>query len=703
LNTLDKNSLNDEQLRAVQHTTGPALVSAGAGSGKTRILTYRIYNLIKSGKAAPNEILALTFTNKAANEMKSRLVSLLGKGFQFPWSGNWVGTFHSISNRVLNIFIKELSPNYKKNFIIYDRNDQVKILKNTIKKLDLDINSYNTGHLLGLISRLKNNYIQDEWETKWRFEDDNQKKIIYGYQSSLAENNAMDFDDLILNFYELVSSNERVKKHLQKIFKYILVDEYQDTNEMQFKLLNVLAGSHKNLFVVGDEDQCIYGWRGASIKNILEFETLYPDTRFFKLEENYRSTPEILDVANQLISFNKERKEKELFTHNSNGPRIDVVRQFDNREETNYVANQILTYRKDNEFNLNEIAIFYRTNAQSRILEDVLRQNKIQYKIFGNISFYDRAEIKDIICFLRLLINPYDTISFDRTINIPPRGIGIKTLRTLKSLKAESNVDFISLIADCGNNNVFSKKVTSNLAKLSQALKNALFDIENEMPISESIQKFLINIEFFDYISKDNEDKIENISEFLNLISEYEQNTENPTLNDFLNTLSISSAIDDLDSEEGKVSLMTVHLAKGLEFPCVFVLGMEDGVFPHSRSLDVDESSIEEERRLCYVAFTRAMKKLHISHRRERKEFGAPIYCQQSQFIDEIEDNKNVQIIDSGYPEEDYNLENKVSHYRFGEGVIVVDDIDNDIDDFITVLFDSGVKKRVSVFDLEEI
>jgi DNA helicase-2/ATP-dependent DNA helicase PcrA len=550
---------------------------------------------------------------------------------------------------------------------------------------------------------LKNNYIQDEWETKWRFEDDNQKKIIYGYQSSLAENNAMDFDDLILNFYELVSSNERVKKHLQKIFKYILVDEYQDTNEMQFKLLNVLAGSHKNLFVVGDEDQCIYGWRGASIKNILEFETLYPDTRFFKLEENYRSTPEILDVANQLISFNKERKEKELFTHNSNGPRIDVVRQFDNREETNYVANQILTYRKDNEFNLNEIAIFYRTNAQSRILEDVLRQNKIQYKIFGNISFYDRAEIKDIICFLRLLINPYDTISFDRTINIPPRGIGIKTLRTLKSLKAESNVDFISLIADCGNNNVFSKKVTSNLAKLSQALKNALFDIENEMPISESIQKFLINIEFFDYISKDNEDKIENISEFLNLISEYEQNTENPTLNDFLNTLSISSAIDDLDSEEGKVSLMTVHLAKGLEFPCVFVLGMEDGVFPHSRSLDIDESSIEEERRLCYVAFTRAMKKLHISHRRERKEFGAPIYCQQSQFIDEIEDNKNVQIIDSGYPEEDYNLENKVSHYRFGEGVIVVDDIDNDIDDFITVLFDSGVKKRVSVFDLEEI
>jgi len=614
-----------------------------------------------------------------------------------------VGTFHSISNRVLNIFIKELSPKYKKNFIIYDRNDQVKILKNTIKKLDLDTNSYNTSHLLGLVSRLKNNYIQDEWETKWEFEDDNQKKIIYGYQSSLVENNAMDFDDLILNFYGLVSSNERVKKHLQKNFKYILVDEYQDTNEMQFKLLNVLAGSHKNLFVVGDEDQCIYGWRGASIKNILEFETLYPDTQFFKLEENYRSTPEILDVANQLISFNKERKDKELFTHNSNGSRIDVVRQFDNREEANYVASQISTYRKDNEFNLNEIAIFYRTNAQSRILEDVLRQNKIQYKIFGNISFYDRAEIKDIICFLRLLINPYDTISFDRIINIPPRGIGAKTLKTLKLLKVESNVDFISLIADCSNNNVFPKKVTSNLAKLSQALKDSLSDIENEMPISESIQKFLINIEFFDHISKDNEDKIENISEFLNLVSEYEQNTESPTINDFLNTLSISSAIDDLDSKEGKVSLMTVHLAKGLEFPCVFIVGMEDGVFPHSRSLDMGESSIEEERRLCYVAFTRAMKKLHISHRRERNEFGAPIYCQQSQFIDEIEDNKNVQIIDGRYFEEDDNLQNKVSHYRFGEGVVVVDDIDDDIGDFITVRFDSGVKKRVSVFDLEEV
>ena len=404
-----------------------------------------------------------------------------------------------------------------------------------------------------------------------------------------------------------------------------------------------------------------------------------------------------------LISFNKERKDKELFTHNSNGSRIDVVRQFDNREEANYVASQISTYRKDNEFNLNEIAIFYRTNAQSRILEDVLRQNIIQYKIFGNISFYDRAEIKDIICFLRLLINPYDAISFDRIINVPTRGIGAKTLKTLKLLKVESNVDFISLIANCSNNNLFPKKVTLNLAKLSQALKDTLSDIENEMPISESIQKFLINIEFFDYISKDNEDKIENISEFLNLVSEYEQNTENPTVNDFLNTLSISSAIDDLDSKEGKVSLMTVHLAKGLEFPCVFILGMEDGVFPHSRSLDMGESSIEEERRLCYVAFTRAMKKLHISHRRERNEFGAPIYCQQSQFIDEIEDNKNVQIIDSGYLEEDDNLQNKVSHYRFGEGVVVVDDIDDDIGDFITVLFDSGVKKRVSVFDLEEV
>ena len=305
----------------------------------------------------------------------------------------------------------------------------------------------------------------------------------------------MDFDDLILNFYELVSSNERVKKHLQKSFKYILVDEYQDTNEMQFKLLNVLAGSHKNLFVVGDEDQCIYGWRGASTKNILEFETLYPDTQFFKLEENYRSTPEILDVANQLISFNKERKDKELFTHNSNGSRIDVVRQFDNREEANYVASQISTYRKDNEFNLNEIAIFYRTNAQSRILEDVLRQNKIQYKIFGNISFYDRAEIKDIICFLRLLINPYDAISFDRIINVPTRGIGAKTLKTLKLLKVESNVDFISLIANCSNNNLFPKKVTLNLAKLSQALKDTLSDIE--LPIYQ-MNYLTIKWQFFD-------------------------------------------------------------------------------------------------------------------------------------------------------------------------------------------------------------
>ncbi len=689
MNILDKYKLNPNQLKATNHINGPALVLAGAGSGKTRILTLRILNLVKLEIADSNQILALTFTNKAADEIRDRLSSMLGSENIFPW----MGTFHSISYKILRIFIDELAPKYKKGFAIYDTSDQTRLLKDVIKSLDLDLDQYSPQLIKSIIDTLKNSLPYDEWS----IEDKNRKKIIETYQKKLEENNAMDFGDLILNCYELVSKNAKVKNYLRKIFKYILIDEYQDTNEIQFKLIKQLLTKEENLFAVGDDNQLIYGWRGASVENILNFESLFPKTRIYKLEQNYRSTPQILDVANKLIANNIKRMDKNLWTSNENGDRVELVSHYSDIIESEYVAKKILEYKED--FKLNEIAVFYRTNAQSRVLEDSLRKKKINYRIFGNISFYERAEIKDIVCYLRLISNPDDSVAFNRIINTPPRGIGAKTLQKMINLKDEGS-NYIDLLRICLDSKVFSKKSEILVRKLIESIDNFLLNLKKSQSISESFEHLLVQLKYQEYLN--DEDRVENISEFINVISDFEEATDHNDLSEFLNTLSISSSVDGLDSSNESVTLMTVHLAKGLEFPCVFFVGLEDQIIPHSRTHDhADE--LEEERRLCYVAITRAIKKLHLSYAMFRKVFGQTMPSGKSRFVDEIADSENILRFDLEKSEMSADLNNneKVFHYRFGSGFIVHED-DDVIEDVVSVQFDSGYRKKVFIHDLEE-
>ena len=434
LNNLDE-KLNINQLDAINHKDGPALVLAGAGSGKTKVLTIKIASLIKNKKCGTNELLALTFTNKASKEMIFRISQILSSKLDFPW----MGTFHSISYKILRINSELLRGNYNSNFSIYDPTDQLKIIKNIIKINDLDLNKYEPAKIRGKIDSLKNSLLYDEWE----FEDDKEEQIIKTYQSKLESLNAMDFGDLILKFYELLTINNNFKERIQKLFKYVFVDEYQDTNIIQFRLINIISNPDKNLFAVGDEDQSIYGWRGANIENILQFKKFYPDTKVYKLEQNYRSTPQILNVSNHLISNNSERLEKNMWTENVKKENVKLWSFDDDREEAKHVAKEIL--KNLNVFKYEDIAVFYRTNAQSRVLEEELRKANIKYKIYGNISFYERSEVKDCISFLKFIINPEDEIAFDRIINLPPRGLGKKTVEKIKNISVKENENHYKL------------------------------------------------------------------------------------------------------------------------------------------------------------------------------------------------------------------------------------------------------------------
>ena len=475
-----------------------------------------------------------------------------------------------------------------------------------------------------------------------------------------------------------------------------MVDEYQDTNDIQFKLIKLLLNSEDNLFVVGDDNQLIYGWRGASVDTILNFETLFPKTVIYKLEQNYRSTPQILDVANNLISNNKKKMEKNLWTSNPKGDLVELTSQRSDIEEAEYVANKIKEYSGD--YKLSDVAIFYRTNAQSRVLEDQLRKKKIQYKIFGNISFYDRAEIKDLVCYLRLIVNPEDGIAFNRIINTPARGIGSKTLQKLMNLKKE-DVSYLDLLNVGVDHKVFSKKSEVLVLKLITAIDTFSVSLENGGIISECTEQFLIDLQYQEHLK--DEDRVENISEFINVISDYEENINENNLSEFLNSLSISSSVDGLDSSSESITLMTIHLAKGLEFPCVFFVGIEDQIVPHSRTHD-NENEIEEERRLCYVAITRAIKKLHLSYANFRKVFGQIIPSGKSRFVEEIANSENILRLDgiSTNSGNSSNEEKKVFHYRFGTGCIVYSD-DDSIEDVVLVQFDSGFRKKVFIHDLE--
>ena len=684
---ISEDNLNKNQMEAISHSSGPALVLAGAGSGKTRVLTLKITSLIRDKICGSNQILGLTFTNKAANEMKARIEKVLGSKLDFPW----VGTFHSISYKILRINSAMLGGTYNSNFSIYDPSDQLKLLKKIIKDLDLDNNKYDPSRMRGKIDSLKNSHLYDEWE----FDDEKELQIAKKYQLALEQSNSMDFGDLILKFYELMTKNESFKVKMQNLFKYVFVDEYQDTNIIQFKLINLLASPEKNLFAVGDEDQSIYGWRGANIDNILNFKKYFPETKIYKLEQNYRSTPQILNVSNSLIMNNSERLEKKMWTSNSAGSMVDLQEYSDDREEAKSIACKIYDNKKNYKFQ--DVAVFYRTNAQSRVLEEEFRKLGVQYRIFGSISFYERSEVKDCFSFLKFITNPDDEIAFDRIINIPSRGIGKKTLERIKSIFQNSENNFLQTLETCLNSSVFSKKTFLSISNLIKEINSFKLNLESYNSISESFELFLKNISYFDFLN--DEDRLGNVSELLNFISEYEQGIDKPDVNEFLNSIMLSSSIDQMNPDSSYVTLMTVHLAKGLEFQSVYVVGLEEGLFPHSRAM-YSVGELEEERRLCYVAMTRAINYLHLSYCKMRRQFGSIIYSNASQFLDEISSCEEVNILQENQQVPDES--NRVFHYKFGQGYLVDSDID-EYDEVVTVEFDSGYRKKVFIADLEEV
>ncbi len=633
---MDLSILNDMQRKAVLKTDGALLLLAGAGSGKTRVLTYRIAHLINDLEVHPSNILAITFTNKAANEMRERVAGIIGSDA----NNMWISTFHSCCVRILRKDIDKIG--YTRSFVIYDRSDQMTLMKDCIKELNINDKMYEAKTVLGHISDAKDRMINSKRFKEIHQNDfrmSNVAKIYSLYQERLLRNNALDFDDLIMKAIEILENNEGVLDFYQRKFRYIMVDEYQDTNRAQYKLVNMLAKRHGNLCVVGDDDQSIYGWRGADIKNILEFEKDYDDALVVKLEQNYRSTQTILDAANKVISNNITRKDKKLWTESDLGDRIRTFKSRDEREEGDFIAHSIKKLNSDNdkEVEYRDCAILYRTNAQSRAIEEALIKQNIKYRIFGGIKFYERKEIKDLISYLRIIQNPVDDISLKRIINVPKRGIGLRTLEKIEDVALIKRESMYLSLYDAENIDV-STRVKSKLREFT-TLISALSAMKDAYSVTKLIEKVLENTGYIKELEKDdsieNQTRIENLKEFLSVAVEFEKTSEEKDLETFLATISLISDMDSSDEDDNYVSLMTLHSAKGLEFPVVFLAGLEEGVFPISRAL-TDEIELEEERRLCYVGITRAMKTLYMTYAASRTIYGKTNYSRISRFIGEL-------------------------------------------------------------------
>lgn len=627
------NSLNDKQREAASHDKGPILVIAGAGTGKTRVLTHRTAYLIKSGKAMPWEILAITFTNKAADEMKERIGQLI----EYSIDKMWIGTFHSICVRILRRFIDRIG--YDKNFTIYDADDQKIVIKDCIKELELDPKTYNYNSIKALISNEKNRlntpdeYIKDNYTN---FVNRNKGEVYSLYEKKLKASNSLDFDDLIVKTLKILETNEDVLELYQERFKYILVDEYQDTNNVQYNLIRILGkkkNGESNVFVVGDEDQSIYGWRGADISNILNFEKDFKGAEIVKLEKNYRSTNVILNAANGVIKNNCQRKGKNLYTEFKDGNLIRILETDNERDEAFTTAALI---RKDNrDIDYSEIAILYRTNAQSRALEEGLIREGIPYKIVGGVKFYDRKEIKDVMAYLSLILNQKDDISFERIINVPRRKLGKKSIGVISNYasrgisKFEASYDYnqMDLMPS-------AKKSIESFVSMIEMLMIK----KDVMPLSEFITDVIEDTGLKNMLLQDDtvegRSRVENIDEFLSAAKDFEERYLDNTLEDFLAHISLLADVDKTDSIKDVVTLMTVHSAKGLEFDTVFLTGLEDGIFPIIRN--DDEGDIEEERRLFYVAITRAKRMLYITHARDRMRYGSHEMRMKSRFLEEI-------------------------------------------------------------------
>ncbi|AFM40241.1 ATP-dependent DNA helicase PcrA [Desulfosporosinus acidiphilus SJ4] len=732
--------LNSVQREAAEHQEGPLLILAGAGSGKTRVLTYRIAHLIARG-VDPGDILAITFTNKAAKEMRDRVTTLVGS----EGRGLWVSTFHSACVRILRRDIEHL-PGYTRNFVIYDAGDQLALIKGCLKEKNLDEKKFSPRGVASVISDAKNKLLDPEGFAV-QASDYFQSKVVdlyRDYQKKLRTNNALDFDDIIMLTVKLFRENDRVLDYYQEKFRYILVDEYQDTNHAQYMLIKLLASRYRNLCVVGDDDQSVYGWRGADIQNILDFERDYPEAKVIKLEQNYRSTQKILDAANAVVRNNEGRKEKSLWTENSSGQPIVCYVSNDERDEARYVVERIQRLHELEGRPYSDFTVLYRTNAQSRILEEQLMKAALPYRIFSGLKFYQRLEIKDMLAYLRLIYNPSDQVSFARVLNVPKRGLGESTLEKILEYADEQGMPVLDAILEADYIPELTARAKKPLLAFAH-LMQGLVEFSKNATVTELVKEILNKTGYQAILEADSspeaEARLENLLEFLSVTTEFDEKaaqseTEGEEeqilggVSGFLEQVSLVADIDELDPAEESIALMTMHSAKGLEYPVVFVVGMEEGIFPSGRSF-LDPSELEEERRLCYVAITRAREKLYLCNSEMRMLYGKTQYNPPSRFLEEIPSELMTDIdpldppklrlntspksfqrqegkpdrripLGSGSWEKDFgspvvikggeahHVGEKVEHVKFGRGIIVsIKGEGNQAE--LTIVFDGGI------------
>ena len=691
--------LNPAQREAVLATEGPLLVIAGAGSGKTRVLTYRVAHLINAVGAKPSEILAITFTNKAAGEMRERLEQLLGRSGR----GLWILTFHAACGRILRREAQRLG--YRSNFTIYDQADQIRLVKQCLEELERDPKRFTPRGIHNQISQSKNRLVQpDEYASRVQsFYDQTVADAYQLYQRRLFASNAVDFDDLLMLTVDVLERFPEAREKWQQAFRYILVDEYQDTNHAQYRLLQLLAEPDKNVCAVGDPDQSIYAFRGADIGNILDFERDFPGTRTIALEQNYRSTNAILEGANSVISNNRERKPKELWSDLGEGEPVRAIEVEDEHAEARFVAAGIAALVEEG-FSGDEIAVFYRTNAQSRVLEDVLVRQGIAYQVIGGPRFYERAEIKDLIAYLQVIDNPYDAVSLTRIANRPRRGIGdtsLARLQTWANAQGRSLWEATEFAEEAGVGAVPLKAV-QQFRTLIQSLQSGAL----EFPVAELVERTLERSGYLGALEAERtieaQGRIENLQELVGVAREYQENADEPSLSHFLQEISLYSDQDALREQESLVTLMTLHNAKGLEFRAVYLIGMEEGIFPHARS--IEEQGIEEERRLCYVGMTRAKELLTLTHASSRSLWGSRGYNLPSRFLDELPETVERERLRpaswSSYgaagvaPRDDVpslSTGDSVRHGTLGEGVVTQIEVGG----VVTVRFTDGSERRL--------
>lgn len=706
---MDLTTLNSQQLEAVLTTEGPLLILAGAGSGKTNVLVHRIAYLIEECNVSPYHILAITFTNKAANEMRDRIIDMIGE----RGSRIWARTFHSACLQILRFEVEHTD--LKENFGIYDTSDQLSIVKRILKQRNIDADVLKPSSVLNGISKIKNKFFDLNEGLKRVAEAGSLPEIVIDvieeYQATLQENNAIDFDDILCLVVKLFKTHPDILEQYQERFQYIMVDEYQDTNKIQYELIHLLAAKYENICVVGDDDQSIYEWRGADVQNILSFEKDHENAKIIKLEENYRSTKKILHLANAVIANNETRKEKALWTQNEEGEPIVYYEADDDRDEGHFIVRQIKDIMNKSNYSYGDFAVLIRTSSQFRSLEEVFLKNGVPYRIYGGIKFFQRKEIKDILAYLSVLANPNDSVNMKRIINIPKRGIGEQTWNKILDFKMEHQP--LSLV------DVLTAPELKTSSKVKNALKSFSEFIENGRVVaSEQEMEPLLN-----YVIKESgyvnylydsdpvaaDLTMDNIEEFLSIAKEFdlrEMDYEDRNLSGFLEEIALYTDLDQSAEGLDSVSLMTMHSSKGLEFPVVFVAGFEENLFPHIRAKE--EKGLEEERRLCYVAFTRAEDMLFITRAEKRMIHGRFMYNQPSEFVDELDERYYTNVSKKRYFKNEvtatrkkpavapaaFNVGDKVKHSSWGDGVVVA--VDSDDDTKITVAFPSEGLKTIS-------